>query len=382
MTADRGFSWDEEERLAALRSYAVLDTPPEPDFDDIAVLAAQICATPVAAISLVEDRRQWFKAEVGLGMRETPIEVSFCAKAALRRGLTVIPDAAADPRFAGNPLVAEDPRLRFYAGARLDTPAGLPLGTLCVLDYVPRDLTREQGAALSTLARQVVAQLELRHAIAARDEALAASRRTEARQALLVRELHHRTRNQLAILQSMLGATARASQGIAEFYAAFSGRIASMARTQALLTEDYWQTAPLRTLVLAELQPFADEESGRIRASGPDLHLSADLAVPLSMALHELATNAARHGSLSAAGGRVEVAWAEEREGGKRVLTLDWREHGGAPVEKPAREGVGSKMQRMLELQCGARVETAYAPEGFRFHVTAPLVEQRLVPAY
>jgi two-component sensor histidine kinase len=381
VTGERGFSWDEEERLAALRSYAVLDTPPEPDFDDIAHLAAHICGTPVAAISLVEDRRQWFKAEVGLGLRETPIEVSFCAKAALSPGLTVVPDAAADPRFAGNPLVAEHPRLRFYAGARLDTPAGLPLGTLCVLDYVPRDLSREQGMALSTLARQVVAQLELRHAVVARDEALAASRRAEARQALLVRELHHRTRNQLAVVQSLLGATARASRTIGEFYTAFSGRITALARTQGLLTEDYWQTAPLRSLVLSELRPFA-EESGRVAVSGPDLHLAADLAVPLSMALHELATNAARHGSLSAPGGRVEVTWAEGREGGKRVLTLDWREQGGAPVRGPAREGVGSKMQRLLELQCGARVEIAYAPDGLRFRATAPLVEQRLVPTY
>jgi len=382
VTSDQGFAWDEERRLAALRAYAILDTPPEPDFDDIAHLAAHTCGTPVAAISLVEDRRQWFKAEVGLGVRETPIEVSFCAKAALRPGLTVVPDAAADPRFAGNPLVAGHPRLRFYAGARLDTPAGLPLGTLCVLDYAPRDLSPEQGAALSTLARQVVAHLELRQALAVRDEALAAGKRAEARQALLVRELHHRTRNQLAVVQSLLGATARASRTVGEFYAAFSGRIAAMARTQALLTEDYWQTAPLRTLVLNELRLHADEESGRIALGGPDLHLAADLAVPLSMALHELATNAARHGALSGPDGRIEVAWAERREAGRRVLSLDWREQGGAPVGAPAREGVGSKVQRMLELQCSARVEIDYAPDGLRFSMTAPLIEQRLVPAY
>ncbi|KAA2236484.1 sensor histidine kinase [Salinarimonas soli] len=382
MTGDQNFPWDEEQRLATLRAYAILDTPPEPDFDDIAHLAAHICGTPVSAISLVEDRRQWFKAEVGLGLRETPIEVSFCAKAALRPGLTIVPDAAADPRFSRNPLVAEHPHLRFYAGARLDSPAGLPLGTLCVLDYVPRDLSPDQRNALSALARQVVAQLELRHAIAARDEALAASRRAEERQALLVRELHHRTRNQLAVMQSLLGATARASHSTAEFYSAFSGRITSMARTQALLTEDYWQTASLRELLLNELRAHADEESGRIALSGPDLHLAADLAVPLSMALHELAINAARHGALSAPGGQVEVAWDERRDGLHRSLCLDWREHGGGPVEKPARRGVGSQIQRMLELQCNARVEITYAPDGLRFSVTAPLIEQRLVPAY
>jgi two-component sensor histidine kinase len=381
VTGNQRFQWDEEQRLATLRAYAILDTPPEPDFDDIAQLAAHICGTPVAAISLVEDRRQWFKAEVGLGVRETPIEVSFCARAALRPGLTIIPDASADPRFSGNPLVAGHPHLRFYAGARLDTPDGLPLGTLCVLDYVPRDLWPEQKAGLTALARQVVAQLELRQALAARDEALAAGRRAEARQALLVRELHHRTRNQLAVLQSLLGATARASRSIGEFYASFSGRITSMARTQALLTEDEWQTASLRDLVLNELAPHADEESGRIVLSGPELHLAANLAVPLSMALHELATNAARHGALSQQGGWVEVAWEERHEGQGRVLRLDWQEHGSAPSAKPAREGVGQKVQRMLELQCEARVQAAYAPDGLRYSVTAPLAEQRLVPA-
>lgn len=382
MKVDRGFPWDEEQRLAALRAYAILDTPPEPDFDDIARLAAHLCGTPVAAISLVEDRRQWFKAEVGLGTRETPIEISFCARAALRPGLTVIPDAAADRRFAGNPLVAGHPHLRFYAGARLDTPEGLPLGTLCVLDYVPRELTPEQTSALSSLARQVVALLEWRHALAQRDEALAASRQAEARQALLVRELHHRTRNQLAVVQSLLGATARASRTIDEFYSAFSGRIAAMARTQALLTEDYWQTAPLRTLLLDELGDLAHEGSRRVALSGPDLHLAADLAVPLSMALHELATNAMRHGALSGPDGRLQVTWDERHEGGKRVLSLDWLERGGMPVDAPRRAGVGSRVQRMLELQCNARVEIDYGRDGLRFSLTAPLIEQRLVPAY
>jgi two-component sensor histidine kinase len=374
--------WNEEQRLAALRAYGILDTEPEPDFDDIVHLAAHICGTPVAAISLVEDRRQWFKSELGLGFRETPIEVSFCAKAALRPGLTIVPDASIDPRFAGNPLVAEHPRLRFYAGARLDTPQGLPLGTLCVLDYVPRQLTTEQKDSLSALARQVVAQLELRHALADRDEALAAKRRADERQVLLVREIHHRTRNQLAVIQSLLGATARASRTIDEFYATFSGRITSMARTQALLTEDYWQTAPLRDLVLNELEIHAGNGSGRVVLSGPDLHLAADLAVPLSMALHELAANAVRHGALSVAHGRIEVAWEERLQAGKRFLALRWQEHGCDPVEDPARTGVGSKVQRMLELQCNAEVQTTYAPEGFRFDMLAPLVEQRLVPTY
>jgi len=129
-------SWTESDRLAALRRYRVLDTPPEPVFDDLVQLAAHVCQTPIAVISLIEERRQWFKAEVGLSLRETPLDRSICLRVILQPGLTVIPDLTQDPRFAANPLVSGMPHLRFYAGAVLETSDGLPLGALCVLDHV------------------------------------------------------------------------------------------------------------------------------------------------------------------------------------------------------------------------------------------------------
>jgi hypothetical protein len=156
-----------------LRSYRILDTPTEPVFDDLVRLAAQVCQTPMALITLIDDRRQWFKAELGLGFRETPLDLSICAKAILQPGLLVVRDTTQDPRFHDNPLVTGEPHLRFYAGALLATPDGLPLGTICVLDRVPRDLTGQQAFALTTLAKQVMAQLELRRALAERDEVLA-----------------------------------------------------------------------------------------------------------------------------------------------------------------------------------------------------------------
>ena len=225
-----GARWKEEDRLAALRRYAILDTPPEPDFDNIVRLAALVCRTPVAVISLVEDRRQWFKADVGLDVRETWLVESICAQAILQPGLFIVPDASKDARFDENPIVKGEPHLRFYAGARLDTPEGLPLGALCVLDTAPRqDLTEEQAFALTALAGQVMAQLELRRALIRSEEMLVANQRAEQRQALLVRELHHRIRNTLALVQSILGSTARSSSTIDEFYASFSNRIASLA---------------------------------------------------------------------------------------------------------------------------------------------------------
>ncbi|MGF9763642.1 HWE histidine kinase domain-containing protein [Microvirga sp. 0TCS3.31] len=376
-------TWTESDRLAALRSYRILDTPPEPAFDDLVQLAARACQAPIALISLIDERRQWFKAEVGLGVRETPLDRSICLTAMLQPELTIVPDLTEDPRFARNPLVTGEPHLRFYAGAVLKTPDGVPLGALCVLDGMRRDLTEEQASTLTVLARQVMSQLELRRALAVQGERLEASQQIEQRQTLLVRELHHRVKNTLATVQALVGATGRSSGSYKEFYHSFSDRIISLAKTHNLLTENYWQTALLREIALTELKPFAESRQPRFMLIGPPVELSADLAVPVGMALHELTANAVRYGALSVPAGYVQIGWSVgEREGARR-LHLEWREFGGPPVNTPRHRGFGSTLlQRVLPMQCNAEVEVQYAQEGLRFRMDAPLVEQRLVPTY
>ena len=158
--------WTETERLAALAQYDILDTPPEQPFDDLARLASLMCKAPIALVNFVTGKRQWFKAEHGLGLRETPLDVAICTHVILQQHLFIVPDTTKDPRFDCNPLVTGEPYLRFYAGAPLVTADGLPLGTLCVLDYVPRPgLTLEQGEVLLTLARQCSLLLEYRRAL-------------------------------------------------------------------------------------------------------------------------------------------------------------------------------------------------------------------------
>lgn len=149
-------------RLQVLWEYQVLDTLPEALFDDLTELAALVCEAPMAMISLVDSDRQWFKAKVGLSVSETSRDVSFCAHAIMQPDLFIVPDASLDPRFAKNPLVTAEPRIRFYAGAPLVTPDNHALGTLCVVDKAPRDLRPEQKSALRLLARIIVTQLELR----------------------------------------------------------------------------------------------------------------------------------------------------------------------------------------------------------------------------
>ncbi len=153
---------DEPQRLEALKRYDLLDTPPDQAFDDLTHLAAHICGTPIALVTLVDSHRQWFKARLGYDTPETPRDMAFCAHAIAAPGTLVVPDALADERFARNPLVLGSPEIRFYAGAPLRVPGGHAVGTLCVIDRRPRELEPPQQAALEALARQAVALLELR----------------------------------------------------------------------------------------------------------------------------------------------------------------------------------------------------------------------------
>ncbi|RAK51426.1 GAF domain-containing sensor histidine kinase [Phenylobacterium deserti] len=157
------FSEDEDQRLAVLREYQILDTPPEAAFDRITALAAELFDAPIAAVSLVDEDRQWFKSVVGLDTRQTPREQAFCAHTIVNDDVFVVTDAEMDERFRHNPLVTDAPKIRFYAGAPLRLRSGQRLGSLCVIDRSPREpLTEDQKRRLATLAAIVVNEMDLR----------------------------------------------------------------------------------------------------------------------------------------------------------------------------------------------------------------------------
>ena len=179
---------NEQQRLATLHGYRILDTEPEAAFDDLTSLASYVCQTPVALITLIDSDRQWFKSRVGVSVSETSRDIAFCASAILQPDVFIVPDATQDERFAENPLVTSEPKIRFYAGATLITD-DQALGTLCVVDHVPRELSPEQLEALRALRRQVMAQLNLRRNLMRLEQSLVARDRAEAENERTLREL-------------------------------------------------------------------------------------------------------------------------------------------------------------------------------------------------
>jgi two-component sensor histidine kinase len=197
---------------------------------------------------------------------------------------------------------------------------------------------------------------------------------TEQRQALLIRELHHRVRNTLATVQGLLTTTANTAASFEEFQESFSGRIASLAKTHAVITEQLHQSISFQQLLTQELGPYTDDQGLRIRLSGPKVELPSQIAVPLGMAVHELTTNAVRHGALAKDEGRIEVDWDLIDRDGERALLCEWSEFAGPRVTPPSRDGFGSMLlKRVLSQQIRADVKVDFAPEGLRLRMAVPL---------
>lgn len=489
-SADLSPGVDETRRSAALHAYDLLDSPRDRDFDDIARMASVVCGTPIAVVNLVDTERQFFLAEVGLGIRETPLETSFCGKAILGEDMMIVPDARLDPRFDGNPLVHGSGGLHFYAGALLKNPDGFAVGTMCVLDTVPRELDSRQIEMLRFLAHQAMAQMELRRSLAAQKRLLEQSRASEARhrqivdsavdfavitldldgnvtswsvgaerilwwtesemlgrrgdvffsaedraagvperemrsareegrglderwhhrrdgstfwasgeimplkdeqdqhvgyvkilrdrtqqreselqREALMHELAHRIKNSLAMVQAIATQTLRNASSLADAGEAISGRLIALGRAQDILLGSHRDLTDIRMIVEEALRPHRSGEA-RIVASGPVLELTSDQGLGLSLALHELATNAMKYGALSIPGGKVAVSWSNTAEDGFRFC---WREADGPAVATPTRSGFGSRLiERIVAPYFNGTGKLAFNPAGVCFDLEGP----------
>jgi PAS domain S-box-containing protein len=198
-------------------------------------------------------------------------------------------------------------------------------------------------------------------------------KRAEEQHNLLVRELHHRVKNTLAMVQAITGSTARATDNIEDFKTALFGRIQSLAKTHLLLSDEE-RAVSFAHVLRSELGAFDDGSHERIVLSGPDVPLTSQLAVSLGMAIHELTTNSAKYGSLSVYGGKVEVNWSVTIGATRRTLSFDWVESGGPPVTQPQRQGFGSRLLAyVLPGQIQARSRIDFASNGVRVHCELPL---------
>ncbi len=527
------------DRLAELEAFDVLDTVPEEGFDDAVQIARLICDAPVALVSLVAKDRQWFKARAGFPSCETDLNSSVCAYALAEPDLLVIPDLTADPRTHNNPLVTGGPFIRFYAGAPLRTETGRVLGSLCVIDHVPRPdgLTEGQADALRRLARQVMILLRERRQLiqmraAETQAAAAATRRTalielgdylrdvttipemtaaaaeivgrtmnasrtgygelnvtgefiailrdwtapgegslvgrhrladygsigpviergetfvvravtedprtadhaasfqslnicamlnvpvrergrtvglffvhspearawtseeiafarnvadrvqvgiarlraEEEQATLNRELSHRMKNTLTMVQAIASQTLRNAPDLETAQEALAARLIALGRAHDILLSGSRESASLEAVVRGALAIHDDAQIGRLQVKGPFVHVGSRGALSLALMIHELATNAAKYGALSTPDGFVRLEWSLVQTGPEPTVRLCWTEHGGPPVTPPSRRGFGSRLiERGLAGSIDGEVGLSFPPEGVICELTAPL---------
>lgn len=349
----------ETARLAALRAYDILDTPREPDFDDIVTLASRICGTPMAVINLVDETRQWFKAEIGFGVRETPLSTSICAHVILEDDFVEIADTLVDPRTADNPLCLADDGLRFYAGALLKSKGGYPIGSLCVLDNQPRELDPMQRDALRVLADQVMTQLDLRAVIA--------------NEAVLRSEIDHRVNNSL----QMVGAFVSLERGASQDEAARTSleRVARQISIVAALHEHLGMAATTATI---KLGPYLDQVVSLINSTLPadvsvqgrfeDVASLSKQATIVGTIVNELTANASKHSFKQSAGTIVLRGERVGATGYRLVCSDDAKPGADEPAESASpggRQGLGLKILKASVRQLGGTMSATKDEHGY-----------------
>lgn len=351
----------EEARISELRAYGVLDTAAEADFDDVVNLVARLLDVPVALVSLVDEDRQWFKARFGFEVAETPLNQAICAHAILADDLMVVPDTLKDIRTADNPLCCgELADMRFYAGAPLIAPSGHRLGTLCVLDRRPRELTPVQHEVLRVMAAQVMRQLDLRRALAAEE--------------VLRKEIDHRVKNSLQTVESLLRLykTRSADEQTRAILDAVARRIRSVSELHRALyqsdTVDDLHLDRYLAGILALLEQQAPE-GVRLRYDLAPALASTDAAQAVAVIVSEFVANTFKHAFAPGQSGEVFVTLQSDANG----LTLTCRDNGrGHTVEGTTGTGIGLRLMEAAADQLGARIAMGSDGAGYGLHLHLP----------
>ena len=368
----------ESERLAAVRRYDVLDTPPDGAFDRITAIAARLLNVPVAIVSIVDHDRIWFKSRHGIDVQQVERDLGLCASCILHETPWLVSDARTDARALANPLVAGEAGIQFYLGIPLRTHDGFNLGTLCVLDFVPRTPSETDISHLKDLAAVVIDELELRLSAG---QSLANYRAELARRELredhikgLLRELAHRAKNLLAVIQAIASQTAPEGERERRYAAALTGRIAGLSYTHDLVAEHDWRGAVLGDLASRHVAHFLEPVPPRVELDGPHLVIAPVAAQHLGLALHELSANALKHGSLSVPQGKISIRWQiEERLPAQPWLHLSWREFDGPPPQVPQSKKFGCLvLERLVPEGLGGPAALSFVEPGLIWSCEMP----------
>jgi len=352
------------ERLATLHSYDILDTPKESDFDDIVQLAANICRTPISVVNFIDAERQWFKAEVGLGTRETPLETSICSHVILEQDFTLIEDTHLDSRTSDNELCIPDDGLRFYAGALIKAENGLPIGTLCVLDTKPNTLDAEQQQALTVLARRVMRELELRRALKA--------------QTVLRDEMDHRVKNSLSSIAGAIRLYKSEAQKTGDADAAFDAVRRQLDAVSAVHKAIYLSSDNGSDTGEVDLQDYMTALAGHLESSLPsDVHVTSKapkfsvrpkIASAIGLISNEFAANTVKHGAAPMA--KVQINYDVSVAGEELTLICKNTVPEQRRSEEDTPQGIGARLMKASVAQFGGRLEQKSKLYGFELKAT------------
>ena len=376
---------DEPQRLIALKHYELLDTPPEQIFDRITRLAAGVLGMPISLVTLIDETRQWFKSRHGLDAPWTRREVAFCGHTILETEPLVVLDAAADERFATNPLVTGEPGIRFYAGAPLITPDGHALGTLCVIDRKPRPkFSAKQRRFLRDLASLVMTEIEarsatlaLRREIIKRKETEQRLRRLLAEKETLLREVHHRVGNNLQVVDTLLTLDIRQPITSAESLRNLQQRVHALGLIHHKLMEsEDLERIGLEKFVSTLCQALIEAHGGQhvdtslnVAVEAASLFIEIDLAIPLGLLINELITCAYKRNFSSDQRGIVAISLNVQRDGEAQLVIADnGIEAPDAPLPCTA---IGEQIVAQLIRQLGGDMTTQRC-DGTRTVVTIP----------
>ncbi len=342
-------------------------------------MVIRLLDVPVSLISLVDNRRQFFKSQHGLPApvaeeRQTPLTHSFCQLVVKEGAPLMVTDAPNDPRVCDN-LAIPDLGIVAYLGVPLIKASGHILGSLCAIDTKPRQWTDDDQRLLIDVAAIVMSEIALSEEIARR-------RAAESAQQLLIGELHHRVKNTLANVHALIRLSLNSSQTLYQFRDSIGARITSLANTHTLLTGQKWAAVNFRDLLNSELDAY--QQSGRITYDGPDFEVGSDAATSVGMIIHELTTNASKHGALSSPAGKLVLHWTigpDPTKPGNR-LRLDWIESGGPPVKQERRNGFGSTLiDRLATGQFGGTSSFDFRENGLVFHADFVIPPAEALPA-